>query len=180
MSQHTNRRRVLRWAVLSVLAAPVLLFGASLLGFFPWSPINCTHHDVDIHSGRVRLTRYVFWLRVHESFEDSALTKALRPEDYAATKPEWRHAVTLSPGLGHSPHYTYHSAIAQIRQLELAWSLAEFTPAARRASARRILQLWQRAGGDDGAKPYLLALDNLALADNADKMTIDERDLPKE
>ncbi len=166
--------------MLSVLAAPVLLFGASLLGFFPWSPINCTHHDVDIHSGRVRLTRYIFWLRVHESVEDSALTKALRPEDYAATTPKWHHAVTLSPGLGHSPHYAYHSAIAQIRELELAWSLAEFTPAARRASSKRILQLWQQTGGDDGAKPYLLALDGLALADGSDRRTIDERDLPRE
>jgi hypothetical protein len=180
MNQPENRRRTLLWAVVSVLVAPVLLFAASLLGLFPWSPINCTHHDVDIQSGRLRLTRYIFWLRVHESFEDSALTKALRPEDYAATKPEWRHAVTLSPGLRHSPHYIYHSAIAQIRQLELAWSLAEFTPAARRASAKRILQLWQQTGGDDGAKPYLRALDNFALADNAGERTIDERDLPRE
>lgn len=180
MSQSANRRRVLRWAVLAVLTAPVLLFGATLLGLFPWSPINCTHKDVDIHTGRVRLTRYILWLCVHESVEDSALTKALLPEDLSATAPEWHHAVTLSPGLGHSPHYIFHSAIAQIRQLELAWSLAEFTPAARRASARRILQLWEQTGGDDGAKPYLRALDTLALPGSSDRRTIDERDLPKE
>jgi len=135
---------------------------------------------VDIHSGRVRLTRYIFWLRVYESVEDSALTRALQPEDFSATAPEWHHAVTLSPGLGHSPHYRFHSAIAQIRQLELAWSLAEFTPAARRASAKRILQLWQQTGGDDGAKPYLRALDNLAFAGSSQKGAIDEEDSPKE
>jgi hypothetical protein len=180
MSQPTNRRRIISWTVLAALTAPVFLFGASLLGFFPWSPLNCTHHDVDIHSGRVRLTRYIFWLRVQESVEDSALTKALRPEDFSAPAPEWHHAVTLSPGLGHSPHYIFHSAIAQIRHLELAWSLAEFTPTARRASAKRILQLWQQTGGDDGAKPYLRALGNLALANSSERSTIDEGDLPRE
>ncbi len=180
MSSRIDKRQIFRWAVLSVLAVPVLLFSASLLGFFPWSPINCTHHDVDIHSGRVRLTRYLFWLPVHESVKDSALTKALRPEDLAAVTPEWHHAVTLSPGPGHSPHYIYHSAIAQVRQLELVWSLAEFTPDARRASAKRILQLWQETGGDGGVKPYLWELEDLALADNADRRTIDEKDLPRE
>jgi hypothetical protein len=64
--------------------------------------------------------------------------------------------------------------------LELAWSLAEFTPGARRASARRVLQLWQQTGGDDGAEPYLRALDNLAQADSSERRTIDEGDLPRE
>ena len=144
VSQPTKRPRILRWAVVAVLCAPALLFGASLHGCFPWSPINCSHHDVDIHSGRVRFNRYLFWLRVHDSVEDSALTRALRPDDFASTTPKWHHAVTLSPGLGHSLHYKFHSAIAQIRELELVWSLAEFTPAARRASAHR------RGGTVDG------------------------------
>ena len=43
--------------------------------------------------------------------------------------------------------------------MESAWRLADFTPAARHASAKRILQLWQQTGDDDGAKPYLLALE---------------------
>jgi len=178
MSQATNKRRILRWTVLTVLAAPALLFCGSLLGLLPWSPIHCTHHDVDIHSGRVRLTRHLFWVRVHESIEDSALTMALRPEDFSATAPEWHHSVTFSPGLRHSPHYTFHSAIAQIRQLESAWRLGDFTPTARHASAKRILQLWQQTGDDDGAKPYLLALEHLALADSRERRPIDEEDLP--
>lgn len=179
MNHPTRRHLICRWAVVFVLSAPALLIGASLLGFFPWSPINCSHRDVDIRSGRVRFTRYILWLCVHESVEDSALTRALQPEDFAATIPAWRHAVTLSPGLSHSPHYIFHSAITQIRELELVWKHAEFTQAARRASAQRILQLWQQGGCDDDARPYLQALGELALDGDSKQRTIDERDLPR-
>jgi len=171
------KKRWISWIVLSALSAPGLLFSASLLGLFPWSPINCTHRDVDIMSGRVRLTRYIFWLPVHESVEDSALTRALQSDVLTAATPQWHHAVTLSPGLRHSPHYIFHSAISQIQELELVWKLTEFTPAARRASARRILELWQQGGRDDDANPYLNALSE--LSDKSNGRTIDEQDLPK-
>lgn len=178
MSRPANRRRIVAWGALLGAAAPLLLFWASLLGAFPWSAINCTHQDIDITSGRVRVTRYVLWLRLRDSVEDSALTTALRAGDYATAKPAWHHAVTLSPGLRHSPHYKFHSAIAQIRHLEVVWSLAEFTPAARRASARRMLHLWQEDGNDAGANGYLRALEELAMEDTSGKKTLDERDLP--
>lgn len=178
MSHLKGRRRVLRWAWRVLLGVPALLFIASLVGAFPWSPINCTNHEVDIQSGRTRFTRYLFWIPIYQSVDDSALTRALRPEDVAANTPRWRCAVTLSPGLGHSPHYVYHSAINQIRVLEVLWSAGAFTPAARRASAKRVIQLWRDSESDEGAERYLLAIDNLLFAAGTARTTTDEADLP--
>jgi hypothetical protein len=180
MSQPTKLRRLLRWTLLLVVAAPILLLIASELGFFPWSGINCTTQDVDIHSGRIRYSRYLLFVPIERRVEDSALTKALLPEDTASVRAEWHAAVTFSPGLRHSPHYIFHSAIHQIRELDGAWQMAEFTPAARRASAKRVLQLWQQSGSDYGARDYLRLVSELALADESRTRRIDERDLPKQ
>jgi hypothetical protein len=179
MSQLAKPRCLLRWTGVLLVATPILLFIASDLGFFPWSGINCTTHEVDIHSGRIRHARYIFFVPLERRIEDSALTKALSSEDIAGATPEWHPVITLSPGLRHSPHYVFHSAISQIRELEGAWELTKFTPTARRASAKEVLHLWQQAGGDDGAKDYLRAVTKLSLADDSEGRTIDARDLPK-
>jgi hypothetical protein len=179
MSQPRQRRRMLIYTVVVLVAIPCLLFCATLVGLLPWSPVNCWHHDVDIHSGRVRYTRYVFWIPVRQKIEDSSLTKALHQDDLGGITAEWHHAMTFSPGLRHSPHYIFHSAINQIRELELSWSLADFTPEARRASARRVLQLWQQTGSDSGAGDYLRALGESALSADGKTNRIAEADLPR-
>src|SRR5262245_54527345 len=107
MSQSTKLRRLLRWAPLLVMAAPILLIIASELGFFPWSRINCTTQDVDIYSGRIRHSRYLLFVPVERKVEDSALTKALLPEDTASIRADWRRALTFSSGLRNSPNYFY-------------------------------------------------------------------------
>ena len=180
MSQPTKPRRLLRWTLLLLVAAPILLLIASELGFFPWSGINCTTQEVDIYSGRIRHSRHLLFIPVERRVEDSTLTKALLPEDTATVRAEWYTALTFSPGLRYSPHYIFHSAIHQMRQLEGAWELAQFTPAARRASAKCVLQLWQQSGGDDGASDYLRAVSELSLADDSRTKVIDERDLPRQ
>ena len=159
MSQPRQRRLLTH----AVVAVPCLLIGAVFLGLLPWRSVNCSHHDVDIHSGRLRFTQYLFWVPVQERIEDSSLTRALRPDDLAGTGPSWRRAMTLSPG-HHSPHYVFHSAIHQIQELERLWRLADFSPEARRASAKRVLQLWQQHGEDSEAGEYLSAVSKRALA----------------
>lgn len=174
----TSKRKRLLWilgAAASLLAAPFVL---SLAGFLPWSPVNCWHYDVDIHSGRVRYTRYFAWIQVLQRVDETALSGALKPDDLPGAPGDWRRAHTLSPGTGHSPHYIFHSALAQIRQLEMAWKVGEFTPAARRASARRLLALWQPGQRDDAANPYLRAVSDLAFSQGADHKSTDESDLP--
>ena len=175
----TLRRNWRYWSLLLVLAAPILLLIASEFGFFPWSGINCTTQEVDIYSGRIQHSRLLLFVPIERSVEDSALTKALLPEDTASLAAEWHHALTFSPGLRHSPHYIFHSAIHQIHELESAWQMAEFTPAARSATAKRVLQLWQQSGSDDGPRDYLRAVMELILSDRGIGKKIDQGDLPK-
>jgi hypothetical protein len=173
-----SKRRAIRWIVgvgACLLTVPFLL---SLVGLLPWSPINCWHYEVDIHSGQIRYTRYLAFIPITQRIEDSALSRALRPEDLRYPLPDWRRALTFSPGVRNSPHYIFHSAIAQIRELEIIWQAGDFTPAARRSSAKRVLELWQEGQSDDAAKPYLRAISDIAFRSDSEQKSTDERDLP--
>jgi hypothetical protein len=178
MSLPVKNRRWLNRMLLLGAATPILLVVMSQLGIFPWSPINCTSQEVDIYSGRVRNSRYLLFIPVRRTVEDSALTKALLPEDTASAKAEWHRVMTLSPRMHHSPHYIFHSAIHQVQNLELAWQMASFTSGARRKSAQRVLQLWQQSGRDDGADAYLQAISELVLTGDGRGRKIDVDELP--
>ena len=160
--------------VLGLLAFGCVLVATSCFGWVMWSPLNCWQYDVDIYSGRVRYKRYLLWIAVENRIEDSALTKALRRGDlnYA---PEWHTALTGSPGVHHSPHYRYHSAIHQIEMLQMTWNASNFSKEAYRESAQHVLALWQRKQGDFEAGEYLENLYRLA-AKHKDKQ-IDVRTL---
>ena len=162
---------------------PLLLVAALLIalsGVFTWSPVNCWHEDIDIRSGRIRYTHYMLWCRVSERISATAVSQALQPTDYDAATPDWHHANTFSPGVRHSPHYRYHSAIFQARHLAALWGIVEFTPAARHQSALALVSAWQRGRGDDTAKPFLRALSDLVFtrADAQPPKPIDVPDLP--
>jgi hypothetical protein len=164
--------------LLIVCALPVGLLALSQFGLFPWSGVNCSQDDVDIQSGRIRHTRYLLWFPVNQIVADSALTKELSAEDRTGKRAEWHPVMTLSPGLHHSPHYVFHGAISDIRELELCWDFGRFTPMARAASARRVLQLWQQSGSDSQARKYIQAIATMALDAENRGGTIDEGDLP--
>jgi hypothetical protein len=159
-----------------VLSAPLWI---SFIGFFAWSPLNCWHYEVDIHTGRIRYTRYFLYAQVVQRVEESALSSALNTSDLAGVKPDWRRVHTLSPGVHNSPHYIFHSAMAQIRELDLCWKVGEFTPAAQRSSAKRVLELWQQSQDDDSVRPYLSALSDMKDRNASEHYRIDESDLPQ-
>lgn len=160
-----NARRVgRRW--LRVAVATVILGGVALLvasSLFPWTRLNCLHQDVDVRSGRLRDTRYLFYCRVSEQVRDSGISLALGPEAGVAGTADWRRVITLSPPFTrHSPHYVFHSASAQIHSIEGAWQVAPFSSEAKREIARTLLLLWQRTGNDSGADEYVLKIVALA------------------
>jgi hypothetical protein len=172
-------RRLRFRAAVFLCAGPLLLLGASLLGLSPWPLVNCRTTDVDVHTGRIRYARYLLWIRVHQSVEDSALTRALAADELAGTTPEWRRVFILSPGSHNSPTAAFQGAIGQIRELDSTWATANFTPAARRASARRVLLLWETTGTYHGARKYLTALVEAAYRGGKTAGGVDEADLPE-
>jgi hypothetical protein len=84
----------------------------------------------------------------------------------------------LSPGLHHSPHYVFHGAIYQIRELEMCWEFGKMTPAARAKTARNLLRLWQQKLSYMRATDYLQAIQERALDAKTAGNVIDAGDLP--
>lgn len=174
-----TRRRTRIRALLVVAAIPLGLLVLSLFGLFPWSGINCTQGDIDLYSGRIRYTRYLLWLPVTRSVQDSSLTRALSPEDTTGSREDWHPVVTLSPGLHHSPHYRFYGAIHQIRELEISWEFGKMKPEARRETARQVLRLWHEAGSFFPAGDYIQRVWERALEANKTGKSIDVKDLPE-
>ncbi len=91
---------------------------------------------------------------------------------------DWQPVVTLSPGLHHSPHYRYHGAINQIKELEICWDFGKMTSAAREETARRVLRLWQQTGRCWQAGEYIQSVWERALDADKKGIVIDVSDLP--
>jgi hypothetical protein len=175
---HIIHKRLLVWAGLLVVAIPLALLALSSAGFFPWSPINCTQIDIDLNSGRIRRTNYLLWMEVTTTVEDSALTKALSPQDRENLGEDWQPVSTFSPGLGHSPHYRFHGATSEIRNLEICWELGRMTPEARQQTARQVLLFFRQSGDYFGARRYIDAVGERALEAEKSGKSIDVGDLP--
>ena len=123
--------------------------------FSSWSRINCREQEVDVLSGRRRDTRYIYWVPVSREVTNTPLSEALSSEFLKTALPRWEPVNSFGPYNRHSPHYIYHEAFSQIRELQLIWTEFEFDAPKRRESAQGLLREWQTAGGDSSADDYL-------------------------
>ena len=153
-----NKRQI-AW---TIIAASILFLAVFLIpDFMPWSPINCQHEDVDITTGRLRYSRYLMFCKVSERIEDSALTKVLPLDVVGRGTPEWRRVNTFSPGVGRSPHHTFHGAIHQIHTLATLWNMATeygFSEDLKQKTAMDVLAIWQQSGSYFLAGDYISCL----------------------
>lgn len=177
-SYRSSPRRFLNRSLITLAAIPPGLLVLSFLGFFPWSGVNCLEDEIDINSGRIRKTFYLLWVPVQRSVTDSALTKAVAPETGSGSKADWQPVVTLSPGLHYSPHYRFHGAIHQIRELELCWEAGKMTAAARRETAKNVLHLWRQTGRYHRAGEYIESVWELARQAEDSGHVVDLAELP--
>ncbi|MBI5817715.1 MAG: hypothetical protein HZA88_01920 [Verrucomicrobia bacterium] len=132
--------------------------------------------DIDIVTGRLRYSRYVLWIPVRQTVENSVLTKALPPEEVKSAKPEW-HIAKTEPHWFCFVDHMFGGAPAVIQQLKTIWELGSFTPAAKSTTVKTILQLWQRDHSYRSSSRYVDALGELALA-RQNKSPIDVAGLP--
>lgn len=147
-------RRLLIWCFWGFIALAIYLFVVVPL-FIPWSEFNCRHEDVDINSGRLRFTSYLLYLKTSERIEDTPLAGVLPVDLLACRKPEWRRVNTFSPGVHHSPHYKFHAASYQIRDLSLIWEMNSLSEPVRQKTALHLLALWRHSQSDFLASDYL-------------------------
>jgi hypothetical protein len=129
--------------------------------FVPWSRINCRTVDINIRTGEARRARHLWCVRMSWAIEETAISKALGGVTVGKEDGDpWRRVLTLSMWQGHSPHYTFHSALYQAGQLDQLSVLYRLSDAEKREIATKILTLWQVDGSDSAAGQYLAKLDS--------------------
>lgn len=143
-----------------VLLVPTLVLAVFVLVpvvvpfFHPWTALNCVHTDVNISTGHVRHIRFLWYLRVHKSVEDSRLSQVLAL-DHRAYPDDWRRALTLCIGQGHSPHFAYHGACTQIRRFEDLCEFQVLGDAQKIELAEELVTCWQSSVDDKSAEELL-------------------------
>jgi len=140
-----------------ILPLAFLVFGPIIVPFFaPWSAINCKHEEINIKTGQSRYKRYIWFIKVSERVEDTLISTILDGEtvDIADIEP-WHKVNTFSFVFGHSPHYIFHGALAQVRELEIIFELKQPTAEQKREIVETILEFWQSSGHDGGVRDYL-------------------------
>jgi hypothetical protein len=147
--------RIILMLVLVLLAAPFVAPA--------WSPINCQHQDIDLDTGRARYTQMLYWIPVSVEFKHTPISEGLEIVDLDSPDGDWHRVNTFSPGVRHSPHYIYHSALSQAHTLGMMWQDQEYSQEARKEAATTVCELWKQTGRDSGANDYIDSLMNLPL-----------------
>ena len=119
----------------------------------PWTKIQCMKQYIDINAGMIRTQRYYWFLKYSDKIEPSFLSDLLGAD--LAENPQWRIVNTLSFGRRYSPHYSFHSAAAQITHLKLMVSLHNIDEDDSKTIARQIIKLWKENTSDRKADEYL-------------------------
>jgi hypothetical protein len=142
-----------------------------------WSKLNCKYTDVDINTGRIRYTRYLFYRKTSEKIEDSVITKTIGQSGPGVSS-DWKRVSAFCPG-SISPHYKYHSAISHIHIVEMLLQSHDFSDEAKRYIAQSVLNRWQTQGNAFGIDKYLYDLWNIAdqKAESVPNVTLSIDDL---
>ena len=171
-----NPRRVRKRFAWSLGILVVCIAGLLWPGLIsPW--LSHWTQDVDLTTGRIRTQRFVLYIKVREIIMDSVITNALDPSDYAGKKPDWRRVCIARPEMHYryEPGRHFYRGNNQTLRLSWYWRDFEFTPAAQRESAKRLLQAWQ-TGGRSAADDYLRVLRDAAMTNTP---PVDVSNLPK-
>ena len=147
--------------------------------FFPWSRLNNREEDIELHSGRLRVTYHFLHIPYKRAFSDTPFSLVLSGAGTPEEKDEmWGRVNTFSPGMRNSPYHAYHGAFSQMRMMETTWEFGSFSPEARVKSARQILQAYRENGSRFGGDPIADALWKMAMEALDAGRTVEVADIP--
>ena len=175
---------VLIWSFLSIgiLALIVAVFVGVLLYFFPalgryrvygltvglliilpfvlWNlphaeRLDCEYQDVDIASGKVRISKYFWHVPVSIEVKETEMSKALS----TTNAPDWRRANLFIGSSGVSPHYAFHGAMSQVRRLERVWEYCKVPAEFRRKQAAQVIAAWKQKKSYFGASDIVSSIE---------------------
>lgn len=123
--------------------------------FFAWSGLCCWTEEIGLNTGRKRSRSYLFWTRISETESPTWLSSMLNTHP-SLPENRWEPVNTMSPGVSFSPHYNYHGALAQIRELEMCCEQLSLSPNARLQLAEALINHWRRDGDYQDADSLIL------------------------
>jgi hypothetical protein len=146
----TKKNKVILLAVVIIL---ILIFPFLFSFINPWTNIQCRKELIDINTGISRTQKYYWFLKFSEKTEPTYLSKLLGID--SVENPYWRAVNTFSFGHRNSPHYSFHGAYSQIKNLELIVSLYNINKDDSKEIARQIINFWKENQSDNKADEYL-------------------------
>ena len=137
--------------------AVLLLAGTAILGiapivifqiYDPWSKVCCKVYEINIKTGQMRISRYLYFRVLWHEVRDTPLSIALGGEsiEVVAIEP-WHEISVFSPSSPHSsPLCLFHNAGLLISQFDSACKRQHLTKEEKRRIAEGILTRWQEDG----------------------------------
>ncbi|MHC4742260.1 MAG: hypothetical protein ACYS8Z_10125 [Planctomycetota bacterium] len=147
----------------AVILVGLLLAAVGIYYFSGYSRIKCWTQEIDINSGRTRYTHYLFWKVTEQEISPTWMSQLLNKADEEIV-PNWHLVAALSPGTPHSPHFAFHSAIADIDTAKKVFDLYDIPRDRQVALAEEIRSSWNRTGNDAEAHGLITQLFDEAVA----------------
>lgn len=123
------------------------------------SRLYCRHEDINIKTGQCRITHVLCFFQISQCIKDTPLSLVLGGETIEINPIEaWHRVNTFYWGRRYSPHYNFHGAFAQARELELILDMHNVSDAQRKDATVGLLSVWQESGNYLGAREYLSEL----------------------
>ena len=143
----TKKRKAL--IAVSILAIVVFLIPT-------WSRIYCRHEDINVKTGQSRITRTLCMIKISQQINHTPLSLTLQGETVNVKNiKEWHPVNTFYWGRKYSPHYRFHGAFGQAKDLELILDMNNASELQRRDATVGLLAIWQKSGNDFEARTYL-------------------------
>lgn len=134
----------------------VTLFVIVVLLIPTWSKLYCRHEDINIKTGQSRITRFLCSFQMSQQINDTPLSRALQGETIdVADIQAWHRVNTFYWGRKYSPHYIFHGAFGQAKELELILDMLNASDVQRKNATIGLLSTWQKSGNDSKAETFL-------------------------
>ena len=109
----------------------------------PWSRLYNEKQELDLYSGRARITWHRLYLQTGQEIRETPLSESLGSGGEHASDEKWVTVNVFGFGGGISPHFAYHGALADIDTLAKYWEMYNFDEAARAKTARQLLKVFR-------------------------------------
>lgn len=170
--ENSTPKRRLRSGTLLAFGCICLLFvvGVAVLAIIN-IPIWEVRYYADLNSGRLGEERLLFGRQVAFDMSDTAVSLAAEPAGWISATPNWGQYSRVAYGSLVAEKSGHYWTYRQIKNAEAAWSKGEFTPEAKRESARRFLR-------SEPWGSYAIQIEELAKSHPAGGKRVEVSDLP--